>query len=460
MICAAAAVAVAALTPAAVAQAQSSQTSAAASPPSVDTSLTLYGITFYGTIDVGLRYQTHAAPSNDYFVNGTVPIISKASYQSVVAVTPNNLSQSKLGLTGNEPLFGDWAGIFRVETYLNPQSGEIPDMLKSLAQNNGRPLTAQTSSADSSTAGQMFAISYAGMSSPTYGTLTFGRQYALLSDAVRKYDPLLGSLGFSTIGYSGTMSGGGDTEDRRLDSSLKYIEQYRWMRFAAEYKFKGSTGSASTAWGLQLGGDFAGTSLDVFYTDVKDAISAALLTPQQVAQLPELGYSPSNSLAGTISDNTSYGIMGLTVLGPARVSAGYVHIRYANPSTPFSAGYVDEGGYILAFVNNAAYDNERILQWFWAGVRYSVTPALDLAVGYYGYRQNSYATGKNAGCSGTQVPGCSGTFGAISFTADYRLSKRFDVYFGIQDSSVQDGLASGYLNTSTMDPTIGLRFQF
>jgi hypothetical protein len=62
--------------------------------------------------------------------------------------------------------------------------------------------------------------------------------------------------------------------------------------------------------------------------------------------------------------------MGLTVLDPARVSGGYVHIRYANPSTPLSAGFVDEGGYILAFVNNAAYDNQRILQWFWAGVRY------------------------------------------------------------------------------------------
>jgi predicted porin len=448
------------LSPAAVAQAQSSQTSAAAPTPSVDTSLTLYGITFYGTIDAGLRYQTHAAPSNDYFVNGTVPIISKSSYHSELAVTPSNLSQSKLGLTGNEPLFGDWASVFRLETYFNPQSGEIPDMLKTLAQNNGRPPAQQTSNADASLAGQLFEISYAGMSSPTYGTLTFGRQYALLADGVRKYDPLLGSIAFSLVGYSGTMSGGGDTEDRRLNNSLKYIEQYRGMHFAAEYQFNGSSGSASTAWGLQLGGEFAGISLDTFYTDVKDAISAALLTAEQVAELPKLGYSPSNSLAGTISDNTSYGIMGLTVLGPARVSAGYVHIRYANPSTPLSAGFVDEGGYMLAFVNNSAYDNERILQWFWAGVRYSVTPALDLAAAYYGYTQNSYATGKNVGCSGTQVPGCSGTVDAFSFTADYRLSKRFDVYFGVEYSSVQGGLASGYLSTSTVDPTFGLRFQW
>lgn len=457
---AAAVVVIAALPGTGVAQAQGSQAPAPPVSPPIDASLSLYGISFYGTIDVGLRYETHAAPTNDYLISGTVPVISKASYQSVLAVTPNNLSQSRLGLTGNEPLFGDWAGIFRLETYFNPQSGDIPDNLKTLAQNNGRPLTSQTSSVDSSIAGQLFSISYAGLSSPTCGTLTLGRQYGLLAEGVRGYDPLLSSVGFSLLGFSGTIAGGGDTEDRRLDSSLKYLEQYRWMRFGAEYKFNGSTGSASTAWGLQLGAELAGSSLDAFFTEVKDAISAAPLTAQQVAGLPKLGYSSSNSLAGTISDNASYGIMGRTVLGRASVFAGYVHLRYANPSTPLAAGFIDQGGYILAVVNNAAYDNERILQAFWAGMRYSVTPALDLAAAYYGYRQNSYATGNSAGCSGTESPGCSGTEAVLSFTADYRLTKRFDVFFGIEYSAVHDGLASGYLATATMDPTIGVRFQW
>jgi predicted porin len=45
-------------------------------------------------------------------------------------------------------------------------------------------------------------------------------------------------------------------------------------------------------------------------------------------------------------------------------------------------------------------------------------------------------------------------------TADYRFSKRFDVYAGAMWSSVVNGLASGYLHTSTIDPTIGARFSF
>jgi hypothetical protein len=87
-----------------------------------------------------------------------------------------------------------------------------------------------------------------------------------------------------------------------LDNSLQYIEQYRGMRFR-RIQVQRFHRQRIEGLGLQLGGDFAGTSVDVFYTDVKDAISAALLTAEQVAQLPRLGYSSSDSLSRTISDN-------------------------------------------------------------------------------------------------------------------------------------------------------------
>src|SRR6202140_4682979 len=32
-----------------------------------DNSLTMYGITLYGTVDIGLQYETHGTPVNDYF---------------------------------------------------------------------------------------------------------------------------------------------------------------------------------------------------------------------------------------------------------------------------------------------------------------------------------------------------------------------------------------------------------
>src|SRR6266478_3794770 len=44
--------------------------------------------------------------------------------------------------------------------------------------------------------------------------------------------------------------------------------------------------------------------------------------------------------------------------------------------------------------------------------------------------------------------------------ADYKFDRRFDAYAGFMWSHVADGLAAGYLNSWTIDPTIGARFNF
>src|SRR5256712_10313871 len=54
----------------------------------------------------------------------------------LTAVTPSNLSQSRVGLSGKEALVGDWSGVFRFETFFNPQSGNLSDALKSQVLNN------------------------------------------------------------------------------------------------------------------------------------------------------------------------------------------------------------------------------------------------------------------------------------------------------------------------------------
>ena len=199
-----------------------------------DDALTMKGITLYGIVDIGLQYESHGAPFSDYFPAGSADIVQKNSNNSQVGATPSNLSQSRVGLQGIEPLVADWSGVFKVETFFNPQSGEISDALKSLTQNNGRvascagvtpPCSTQTTNLDSSIAGQIFQQSIVGLASPTYGSFTFGRQNTLLADGIAKYDAQGASQAFSLIGLSGTTAGGGDTQDRRLDSSLKYIRQ-------------------------------------------------------------------------------------------------------------------------------------------------------------------------------------------------------------------------------------------
>jgi predicted porin len=442
-----------------------------------DDSLTFHGITLYGIVDIGIQNQTHGAPISDYYPAGSAEIVQKNSNHSVTGVTPSNLSQSRIGLQGVEPLVGDWSGVFRLETFFNPQSGQISDALKSLVQNNGRSLANQNTNIDSSASGQTFVQSYAGFSSKTFGTITFGRQNTVLADGIAKYDPNYASQAFSVIGISGTAAGGGDTQNRRLDSSVKYVGSFNTVaggaaHLAAQYKFNQSTGSANSAVEVSFGGEYAGASVDAYYVKVKDAVAISALSAAQVAALPGLcpnplpaggscvSASPSNALSATVSDNTTYAIMGLYNMGVLKFFGGWEHIKYANPATPLSAGF-NVAAYTMAFVNNTAYPNDRTLQVYWAGVRYTVLPELDLVGAYYGYKQNAYGTGANAGCSTNQSGTCSGTLDAISFDADYRLSKRFDAYAGVMYSGVHDGLASGYLfHTTDITTTTGVRFKF
>src|SRR4029077_13378314 len=107
-----------------------------------------------------------------------------------------------------------------------------------------------------------------------------------------------------------------------------------------------------TAWQADIGGEYAGASVDAYYSKVNSAITATSLTAAQVAQLPALGYSVSNALAATSSDNTSYALMALYKFEPLKFFAGYELIEYANPHTPLKAGFNDIGDYVLAFVTN------------------------------------------------------------------------------------------------------------
>ena len=426
-----------------------------------DDSLTWRGITLYGVIDIGVQYDTHSAPFTPYRPSASGNIVRQNSGGSVIGLTPSNMGQSRVGLQGTEVLNDDWSAVFQIETFFNPQSGEIADSLKSLVVNNGRSLTAQTVGVDGSSAGQAFQTAWIGFKSARFGTLTFGRQTTLLLDGTIKYDPNYNATAFGLLGASNTYSGGGAQEDNRLDSTLKYsINLEKWVHLGALYKFNESNGSANTVFQADFGGEYAGASIDAYYSKENSAITATSLTAAQVSQLPALGYSISNSLAATVSDNTAYAFMALYNLEPLKFFAGYEHIKYVNPHTPLEAGFNDIGDYVLAFVTNNAYNNSKAVQVYWTGIRYTVIPNLDLTAAYYGYRQNAFGTGTQAGCTTVAHSVCSGSFEAYSIDADYRLNKHFDAYLGAMYSGVHDGVASGYLFTTNINPTVGVRYKF
>jgi predicted porin len=449
------------------------QTVAPTSPPAVEEGgLTWKGITLYGIIDAAVQYESHGAPFNDYWFAGGTDVVQKNSNHSVSGVVSNGMSQSRVGLQGNEPLhFLDFAGVFKLETFFNPASGEISNALKAVTQNNGRSLQDQSANIDSSIAGQIFQQAFVGVSSKTYGTITFGRQNSTLADLFAKYDPQQLGYAFSLIGLSGTPAGGGATQDRRLDDSIKYTAkffdfvhlglQYKFQNSSAESYATGGSGEAFTVSQVSIGAEYAGASVDAFYTKARDAVSISALSATQVLGLPALGYALDNSLSGTISDNASYGAMGSYAFGPATFFAAYQHITYMNPSIKLAPGFDDIGGYTLAYVSNTAYaDADKILQVYWAGARYNVNEHFTAAVAYYGEKQNAYATGADAGCSSVVSGKCSGHLNVASLSLDYHFTKRFDSYGGVMWSNVSHGLANGYLETTMVAPTLGLRYSF
>jgi predicted porin len=432
--------------------------------PATDDSLTWRGITLYGTIDIGVQYETHGAPFSDFYTPASTNIIQKNGREEVFGATGSNDSQSKVGLRGREPIIGDWSGVFALETWFNPQAGDLSNSLKSLTINNGRPTNQQITSSDGASAGQAFQIAYVGVRSDTFGTLTFGRQQNLVADGINALDPNLAAPAFSLLGASGTYAGAGTTEDKRLDSTVKYTLSYAdTVHFGALFKFNNSYASAGgTAFQANIGAHYAGLTIDTYYSKINDAVSATSLSATQVAGLPKLGFSIDNSVSATISDNTTLAVMAAYKLDrvPLKLYAGYEHIQFANPTHALAAGTSGLGGYILAFVSNTTYADDKELNVYWAGVRYSVLRQLDVTAAFYGFRQNAYGTGAQAGCSSIAFSTCSGSFHAYSLDADYRFTKRFDAYAGLMYSEVSDGAANGYIDRTNSNPTIGVRFVF
>src|SRR6202043_1072774 len=134
-------------------------------------------------------------------------------------------------------------------------------------QNNGLTgnLAAQNAFGDSSKGGQMFNnVAYAGISSPVYGTVTYGRQSALSSDLIVNYDPLSGSNAWSVITFQGANGGGGDTENRIFDNSFEYRVNVGPVRFAVETQLRnGGKIATGTAHDADVGFAEFGLSMDL-----------------------------------------------------------------------------------------------------------------------------------------------------------------------------------------------------
>ena len=427
-----------------------------------DGPITWHGITLFGALDAGVAWQSHGTPFNGAYPQGLEYAITKNSNRPGVAIAPGGMGYSGIGLKGEQEILPGFAGVFAVNTNFDPASGQLSNGPASLVQNNGVAAPNQSSNGDSARAGQAFNdYAYLGVSSRDWGTLTFGRQRTLTTDDRLVYDPIPGSLAFSLLGYTGSLSSG-DTENSRFDNSLKYRVEYGPARFGAIYKFGGpGTGSPTNGATYQLsaGFDYAALSFDAVYSHVSDAITLSALSAAQVVTLP------ANSLAATISDNSAVLLSAKYTWNQFKFFGGYERIDYADPKDPIAAPYTDGNGYMVGVATNNAYQyHDKILQLFWTGVKYAYDDHLVLSGGYYHELQNSYG---KLGCNianptktVTSTSTCSGTEDAIGLVSEYHFNKRFEVYGGLMFSNVTNGMASGFLYRNTVDPTVGLRYTF
>src|SRR5215471_3070267 len=427
--------------------------------------LTWNGITLYGTLDTGVSWQSHSAPLNGRSSFGVNYLISKQSNRSLWLPGPNAMSQSNIGIKGSEPIGSDWSLIFALQADFDPYSLQLANGPHSIAQNVGVPLTNQDSYGDSSRQGQFYnGLGYVGVSSPTYGTLTVFRQYALTNDAISAYDPFAGSNAFSVIGFSGKTCGAGRTEDCRFTTSAKYRINIGDFRVGALWQFGGyDEGNASNgAYQLQFGGDIKnlanGTlSLDAIGSYVRDAVGLSLSGNPTVNGVPVPPFLPQN-LTATISDNSSVMLLGRYANGPVKLFAGYEWIQFAPPSGRLGP-FTDIGGDFVTILNTTAFNfHNQILQVFWTGASYAVTDNVSVIGAYYHVDQNSFGGGASSGCTTIAFTTCSGTLDAVSAAVDWKFAEKFDAYAGVMYSQVRGGQASGFLQHSNIDPTAGVRF--
>ncbi|HMA48144.1 MAG TPA: porin [Magnetospirillaceae bacterium] len=434
---------------------------AGAAAARADDSATVNGITFYGVVDVGITYDTHGAPENTYGSVNDAHVIQSYNNKATWNLSNSNLSQSRLGIKGAEDLGDGWTGLFKLETGINPSGGNIVDGLKTITMNNGVAAASRSSLADSSQAGEAFnRAAYVGVSNDKYGTLTAGRQNTLQTDLIGTYDPLYNGYGFALIGFSGTASGSGSTEDARWDNSVKYLYSYGPFRAGAQYQFGGTISRNDTGEAFDIGADFAGLSIDGVYVHKKDEISASVLSAAQVLTASAAGFDITKTVAATAFDADSYSLAARYTLDQFKFFAGLEYIVSKNPSSPIFQGNIDIGGYQIYAPNNTAFTHNREQTIAWVGARYQMTSKFEIDAAGYMLHQNSYATGVNTGCNDTRNGSCSGDQYVVSLLTDYHFSKKFDMYAGVMYSDALNGLGSGFLHNNNISPSVGMRYSF
>jgi predicted porin len=370
-------------------------------------------VRLYGTLDLGGTYQTHGTPFDKNFPTGASYLLGAGGTGATnrtpgFGLGPNAMSQSVIGISSKEALGGGWSFVTVNELAYDPYSLLLANAPMALATAKGTAQNTEALPFDSSRWGWLAAQNFIGVSSPIYGTLSFGRQNALELDGVNAYDPMGGAYAFSPIGYSGKTAGGGDTEDARWTTAIKYRVNVGDFRLSLMGQpFAGAQGGYNTfnpnngAISGGIGGDFKHLfggpgilSLDAIGTYERDAVNISMIYPGQVlnAAGTPITFPATGANKATLSDQTAFMMLAKYSFGswgnptppplvgkgpvppsgpvgiPLTLYAGYEWIQFASPSDQQNSfnndgfSFIDPtalaGGHgAVASINNTAINN-------------------------------------------------------------------------------------------------------
>jgi GBP family porin len=344
-------------------------------------------VTLYGIVDAGFTYTNNQK--------------GQSAYQA----TQGNVQGSRWGLLGSEDLGGGNKVLFKLENGFSLETGAAGQ------------------------AGRMFGRSaWVGLSNPTAGTVTLGRQY----NSVQDY---LSNLQINGVGamsqYGNAVYDNDDINNTyRTDNAVKYTTPtFSGFTANAMYAFSNTAGQFANNRAWSVGADYVHgpLRLDAAYSLVDQPA-----TNTTGAAPSDNYYSTSSSIISNVKRNQVWGGGGAYVFGPATLA-----LLYTNSQFQLIAG----GS--LRFAN------------YEASLRYQLTPATLLALGYiYTSQNSSAATARDA------------HYTQISVGGEYFLSKTTDLYLnGIYQNAAGskawiEGISNPSSNSGQFVTVAGIRHKF
>lgn len=380
-------------------------------------------VTLYGVIDTGVRFENNAdgkGRNATYLNNGT-------------------LSNSRFGLMGKEDLGNGLKAGFQIEAGFSANDGG-QDGSTEATNKSGSKLFNRTAKV--------------GVDSE-FGSVYFGRQYTVMYDIVSLYEP---TEWYNAESYvtAASIVPTGMLVPYRSDNTVYYAGTFGPVALRASYAFGGVPGSmpSGSKWagGLSYDDSILGGNLKLgtaFSRDVSNGnptyntLSATGLkingtsVPSIEGEGGIINFANSGATtynADTVSVGGAYGY------GPIKGMAGYI--------------YKKTDGQALAAGGIGSYNQNT---WF-IGFGYSTPINVDLTLAYYRHKLNAKGTKNLRAFNPTGTGNNSdGKADVVVFIADYKLSKRTDLYaaYDYTRTGQGDGLQNSYMPiTLSNDHTI------